>query len=62
MKKLILGLIVLLTFVVCQNAFAANEVVVYTALQESDMVPLAKAFEEATGIKMDYVIVGGAGQ
>jgi len=39
MKKLILGLIVLLTFVVCQNAFAANEVVVYTALQESDMVP-----------------------
>ena len=61
-KRLFFGLLFLLMVVTCLEAFAANEVVVYTALQESDMVPLSKAFEKATGVKMDYVIVGGAGQ
>ena len=64
MKKLwVLGLLVLLIgLTVIPPTFAAQEVVVYTALQEAEMVPLAAAFEKATGIKMAYVVVGGAGQ
>lgn len=41
---------------------AGQEITVYTALQESDMGPISAAFEKATGIKMNYVVVGGAGQ
>ena len=64
MKKL--GLLGLLFAIVC-FAFAPvwaapAEITVYTALQDQDMTVLAPAFEKATGIKLNYVVVGGAGQ
>ena len=64
MKKIVfLGvLILILASSIFVTAFAASEVTVYTALQEGDMGPISKAFEQATGIKMNYVVVGGAGQ
>jgi len=65
MRKVIF-LSLLLIFIISTSlsltVFAAPEVTVYTALQESDMGPISAEFEKATGIKMNYVVVGGAGQ
>jgi iron(III) transport system substrate-binding protein len=64
MKKIafwgVLALSMILTII---PVFAEqSEITVYTALQENDMKVLAPAFEKATGIKVNYVVVGGAGQ
>lgn len=64
MRKTFLTSLWLIVMLACLvPVFAAPpQVTVYTALQESDMGPLAAAFEKATGVKMNYVVVGGAGQ
>jgi iron(III) transport system substrate-binding protein len=64
MKKIaFLGILALLVTVALLPVFAEqSEITVYTALQENDMKVLAPAFEKATGIKLNYVVVGGAGQ
>ena len=62
-KALLLGLLVFVVGTLWVPVFAAEqEVTVYTALQEGDMGPISAAFEKTTGIKMNYVVVGGAGQ
>jgi iron(III) transport system substrate-binding protein len=64
MKKILfIGLLLLVVMSLMVPVFADQpQVIVYTALQESDMGPISAAFEKATGIKMNYVVVGGAGQ
>jgi ABC-type Fe3+ transport system, periplasmic component len=62
-KSLFIGLLFLLLISFMVPVFADQpQVTVYTALQESDMGPISSAFEKATGVKMNYVVVGGAGQ
>lgn len=62
-KRLLILLAAALVLSAAVPALAAQpEVTVYTALQEKDMKVLAPAFEKATGIRLTYVVVGGAGQ
>ena len=64
MKRILLICLALMVSAVLMVPISAaqQEVTIYTALQESDMGPISAAFEKATGIKMNYVVVGGAGQ
>jgi len=64
MKKFgMLGILVLILSITLVPVFADQpQVTIYTALQEKDMTVLTPAFEKATGIKVNYVVVGGAGQ
>ncbi|MDR2442750.1 MAG: ABC transporter substrate-binding protein [Deltaproteobacteria bacterium] len=60
MKKLltaILPAILVISMFVCGPLMAANEsVIVYSALNEGDMVALQKKFKEDTGINLEYMV------
>lgn len=58
----LLSLVILVITILCSTVavFAAEELVVYTALNEDEMASFVEKFKEDTGIEIEY-IQGGAG-